>query len=96
MSDKAKEGADASALANLYVEQDQLQDAGIGNIYQSRKGDEKRVQRGKEIGYEIENIINPTEYDEFAKYFMSRPKQEQSMIMSYKEGGIASLNVNKK
>ena len=98
LSDKGQEGADASALANLYVEQDQLQDAGIGNIYQSQKGDEKRVQRGKEIGYEIENIINPTEYNKFAKYFMSRPKQEQSMIMGlgYREGGIASLNVNKK
>jgi len=41
---------------------------------------------------------NPTEYNDFAKYFMSRPKQEQSKIMSYgyREGGIASLNVNKK
>jgi len=95
LSDKAQEGANAAALANLYVEQDQLQDAGIGNIYQSKLGDEKRVQRGKEIGYEIENLLNPTKYNDFAKYFMSRPKQEQSMIMSYKEGGIASLNVKK-
>jgi hypothetical protein len=83
------------------VEQDQLQDAGTGKIYQSRLGDKKRVQRAKEIGYEIENLLNPTEYNKFAKYFMSRPKQEQSMIMSYgyprfMEGGIASLNVNKK
>jgi hypothetical protein len=101
LSDKATEGADATALANLLVEQDQLQDAGTGKIYQSRLGDKKRVQRGKEIGYEIENLLNPTEYNKFAKYFMSRPKQEQSMIMSYgyprfMEGGIASLNVNKK
>jgi len=95
LSDKAQEGANAAALANLYVEQDQLQNAGIGNIYQSKLGDEKRVQRGKEIGYEIENLLNPTKYNDFAKYFMSRPKQEQSMIMSYKEGGIASLNVKK-
>ncbi len=98
LSDKAKKGADASALANLYVEQDQLQDAGIGNIYQSQKGDEKRVQRSKEIGYEIEDILNPTKYNDFARYFMSRPQSQQSSIMSlgYKEGGIASLNVNKK
>ena len=87
----------ANSHANLYVEQDQLQDAGIGNIYQSRLGDKKRVQRSKEIGYEIEDILNPTEYNDFAKYFMSRPKSEQSYIMGlgYKEGGIASLNVKK-
>ena len=83
LSDKAKEGADASALANLYVEQDQLQDAGIGKIYQSRLGDEKRVQRSKKIGYEIEDILNPTKYDENAKYFMGLPKSEQSKLMSY-------------
>jgi hypothetical protein len=98
LSDAAKEGADATALANLLVEQDRLQDAGIGNIYQSRKGDEKRIQRGKEIGYEIENLLNPNKLDEFGEYFISRPQSEQSKIMSYgyREGGIASLNVNKK
>ena len=97
LSDAAKEGADATALANLLVEQDRLQDAGIGNIYQSRKGDEKRIQRGKEIGYEIENLLNPNKLDEFGEYFISRPKSEQSYIMGlgYKEGGIASLNVKK-
>jgi len=97
LSDAAKEGADATALANLLVEQDRLQDAGIGNIYQSRKGDEKRIQRGKEIGYEIENLLNPNKLDEFGEYFISRPKSEQSKIMSYgyREGGIASLNVKK-
>jgi len=97
LSDAAKEGADATALANLLVEQDRLQDAGIGNIYQSRKGDKKRIQRGKEIGYEIENLLNPNKLDEFGEYFISRPQSEQSKIMSYgyREGGIASLNVKK-
>ncbi len=97
LSDAAKKGADATALANLLVEQDRLQDAGIGNIYQSRKGDEKRIQRSKEIGYEIENLLNPNKLDEFGEYFISRPKSEQSYIMGlgYKEGGIASLNVKK-
>ena len=58
-------------------------DAGIGKIYQSRLGDEKRVQRSKKIGYEIEDILNPTKYDENAKYFMGLPKSEQSKLMSY-------------
>jgi len=109
LSDKAKEGADASALANLYVEQDQLQDAGIGKIYQSRLGDEKRVQRSKEIGYEIENILNPTKptgYEVFSpsqmSYIMSNIKDEPDNNYGLfgpaelMEGGIASLNVNKK
>jgi len=68
-------------------------------------------------------MFNPTKYNKNAKYFISRPKSEQSKLMSYenmldpfrekfmskpkseqsrimsygyKEGGIASLNVNKK
>ena len=43
-------------------------------------------------------MSNPTETDKFAEYFKSRPQSEQSYMMGlgYKEGGIASLNVNKK
>jgi len=96
LSDKAKEGADASALANLYVKQDQLQNAGTAGILPLvDKGIEKDLI---DTRFKLQQMNNPTEYNEFAKYFMSRPKQEQSMIMGlgYKEGGIASLNVNKK
>jgi len=109
LSPKAKEGADATAYANLLVEQDQSQDAGIGKIYQSRLGDEKRVQRGKEIGYEIENLLNPkkpTGYEVFSpsqmSYIMSNIKDEPDNNYGLfgpaelMEGGIASLNVNKK
>ena len=43
-------------------------------------------------------MYNPTKLDEFGEYFISKPQSEQSYIMGlgYKEGGIASLNVNKK
>ena len=96
LSDKAKEGADASALADLYVKQDQLQNAGTAGILPLvDKGIEKDLI---DTRFNLQQMNNPTEYNEFAKYFMSRPKQEQSMIMGlgYREGGIASLNVNKK
>ena len=96
LSDKAKEGADASALANLYVKQDQLQNAGTAGILPLvDKGIEKDLI---DTRFNLQQMNNPTEYNDFAKYFMSRPKQEQSMIMGlgYREGGIASLNVNKK
>ena len=96
LSDKGQEGADASALANLYVKQDQLQNAGTAGILPLvDKGIEKDLI---DTRFNLQQMNNPTEYNEFAKYFMSRPKQEQSMIMGlgYREGGIASLNVNKK
>tara|TARA_R110000772_G_scaffold197840_1_gene308546 strand:- start:3 stop:626 length:624 start_codon:yes stop_codon:yes gene_type:complete len=96
LSDKAQEGADASALANLYVKQDQLQNAGTAGILPLvDKGIEKDLIDTK---FNLQQMNNPTEYNNFAKYFMSRPKSQQSYLMGlgYKEGGIASLNVNKK
>jgi hypothetical protein len=96
LSDKGQEGADASALANLYVKQDQLQNAGTAGILPLvDKGIEKDLI---DTRFNLQQMNNPAEYNDFAKYFMSRPKQEQSMIMGlgYREGGIASLNVNKK
>jgi len=95
LSDKAQEGADASALANLYVKQDQLQNAGTAGILPLvDKGIEKDLI---DTRFNLQQMNNPTEYNDFAKYFMSKPKQEQSMIMGlgYREGGIASLNVKK-
>jgi len=101
LSDAAEAGADATKKAELLVEQDRLQDAGTGKFYQSPKGDEKRLDRLSELKYELEKMYNPTTPDPFREKFMSLPKGEQSTIMSYgypryMEGGIASLNVNKK
>jgi hypothetical protein len=91
------QGAKQLARANLLAEQDQLLDAGIGKWYQAPRGDEKRTNRLNEIRYELDKLQNPTQYDEFGEYFISRPPSEQSYIMGlgYKEGGIASLNVKK-
>ena len=98
LSPKATEGADALAKAGLLARQDQLQDAGIGKFYQSPMGDEKRKKEAADIAFKINQMYNPTKLDEFGEYFISRPQSEQSYIMGlgYKEGGIASLNVNKK
>jgi len=95
LSDKGTKGADASALADLLVRQDQLKDA--GKFLPSLSGDKRRDRERKEVSYGIENLLNPPKLDEFGEYFVSRPQSEQSYIMGlgYKEGGIASLNVKK-
>ena len=92
------EGAKQLLRGNLLAEQDQLYDAGIGKFYQSPKGDEKRISRLNDIRYQLDKIQNPTQYDEFGEYFMSRPPSEQSYLMSlgYSEGGIATLKKKKK
>ena len=93
MSDAASEGAEALQKSNLMAKQDQLNDA----YRSSLKGIESLKKEKEDIRGDLYRINNPTEYNEFAKYFMSKPKQEQSMIMGlgYNEGGIASLNVKK-
>ena len=95
LSDKATEGADASALANLLVRQDQLKDAGTAGVLP--KVDKGIAKNLKQTYYDIDNLLNPTKLDKFGEYFVSRPQSEQSYIMGlgYKEGGIASLNVKK-
>ena len=93
MSDAAGEGAEALQKSNLMAKQDQL-----NNAYRSSlKGIESLKKEKEDIRGDLYRINNPTEYNEFAKYFMSKPKQEQSMIMGlgYNKGGIASLNVKK-
>jgi len=99
LSPEAKEGADAAALAQLLVKQDQLKNAGTGDALP--KVDQGIARNLKQTKYDIDNFFNPKKLDEFEEYFMSLPKGEQSTIMSYgyprfMEGGIASLNVNKK
>ena len=74
-SDTLQEGLRRNELA-------QLKDAGIGNIYQSKLGDEKRSARIRELMLQNPDVRNymgpyPTNY-------------------GFMEGGIASLNVNKK
>ena len=95
LSDKAKEGADATAYANLLVKEDQLKNAGTGDFLP--KVDQGIARNLKQTQYGIDNLLNPKKLDEFGEYFVSRPKSEQSYMMGlgYKEGGIASLNVKK-
>jgi len=108
LSPDAQKGADALAKADLLVEQDRLQDAGIGNIYQSRLGDEKRLNRLNDLKFQLEQMYNPTEptgYENFTpsemSYIMSNIKNEPSNNYGlfgparFMEGGIASLNVKK-
>ena len=96
LSDAATEGADATALANLLVKQDQLKDAGTGGALP--QVDQGIARNLKQTTYDIENLFKKP--DPFREYFISLPKGEQSTIMSYgypryMEGGIASLNVKK-
>ena len=87
-------GAKATELANLLVKQDQLKNAGTGGGLP--KIDQGIAKNLKQTQYDIENLFKKS--DLFREKFMSLPKSEQSYIMGlgYKEGGIASLNVNKK
>ncbi len=96
LSPAATEGANASTLANLLVKQDQLKDAGTGGGLP--KIDQGIAKDLKQTQYNLDKLLNPTKLDEFGEYFISRPQSEQSYMMGlgYKEGGIASLNVNKK
>jgi len=73
-SDTLQEGLRKNELA-------QLQDAGIGKIYQSRLGDEKRSARIRELMLQNPDVRN---------YMGSYPTN-----YGFMEGGIASLNVKK-
>jgi hypothetical protein len=73
-SDTLQEGLRRNELA-------QLQDAGIGNIYQSRLGDEKRSARKRELMLQNPDVRN---------YMGPYPNN-----YGFMEGGIASLNVKK-
>ena len=97
LSDKAIKGGDALARGTLLAKESQLLDA----YRSSPKGIENLKKDLIDTRFNLEQMYNPTKYDEFGEYFISKPKQEQSTIMSYgypryMEGGIASLNVNKK
>ena len=93
-SDKGIKGGDALARGTLLAKENQL----LGLNPTSKRGIENLEKNLIDTRFNLGQINNPTKYDEFGEYFISRPKQEQSRIMSYgyREGGIASLNVNKK
>jgi len=98
-------GAKATELANLLVKQDQLKDAGTAGALP--KIDEGVARDLKQTKYGIENLFKgPTGYEGAVpsemSYIMSKIKNEPdnnyglfgpAQLM---EGGIASLNVNKK
>jgi len=92
-SDKATKGSDALARGTLLAKENQL----LGVNPTSKRGIENLEKNLIDTRFNLGQMNNPTKYDEFGEYFISRPKQEQSRIMSYgyREGGIASLNVKK-
>ena len=119
ISDEGIKGGDALARGTLLAKENQL----LGVNPTSRKGIESLEKNLTDTRFNLEQMFNPTKYNKNAKYFISRPKSEQSKLMSYenmlnpfrekfmslpkseqsnimsygyKEGGIASLNVNKK
>jgi hypothetical protein len=94
ISDEGIKGGDALARGTLLAKENQL----LGVNPTSKRGIENLEKNLIDTRFNLGQMNNPTKYDEFGEYFISRPKQEQSRIMSYgyREGGIASLNVNKK
>jgi hypothetical protein len=96
LSDKGTKGANASALADLLVRQDQLKDAGTGGVLPRI---DKRVAKNlKQTQYGIENLLNPPKLTRFGQAFIDATPGEQSYFMGrtdFMEGGIASLNVKK-
>jgi hypothetical protein len=83
LSDEATVGGDAAKKAALLVKQDQLQDAGTGKWYQAGRGDDRRRREAIDTKFQLEQMYNPTKYNENAEYFMGLPKSEQSKLMSY-------------
>ena len=106
LSDKAKEGANATAYANLLVKEDQLKNAGTGDALP--KVDQGIARNLKQTKYDIDNLLNPkkpTGYEDATpsemSYVMSKIKNEPNNNYGLfgpaelMEGGIASLNVKK-
>jgi hypothetical protein len=98
-------GAKATELANLLVKQDQLKNAGTAGVLP--KIDEGVARNLKQTKYGIENLFKgPTGYEGAVpsemSYIMSKIKNEPDNNYGlfgpaqFMEGGIASLNVNKK
>ena len=94
-SDAAAEGAEAALKASLLETEDRYK--GINPT--SRKGVESLNQKIADNRGDLYRMNNPTEYNEFGNIFNKATPGEQSYFMGrtkFMEGGIASLNVNKK
>jgi hypothetical protein len=91
----AVQGAEAALKASSMAKQDQL-----NNAYRSSpKGLESLKKEKEDIRGDLYRMNNPTEYNEFGNIFVNATPGEQSYFMGrtkFMEGGIASLNVNKK
>jgi len=79
ISDEGVKGGDALARGTLLAKESQLLDA----YRSSPKGIENLKKDLIDTRFNLEQMYNPTKYDENAKYFMGLPKSEQSKLMSY-------------
>ncbi len=79
ISDEGVKGGDALARGTLLAKESQLLDA----YRSSPKGIENLKKDLIDTRFNLEQMFNPTKYDENAKYFMGLPKSEQSKLMSY-------------
>ena len=89
------EGAEALKKATLMAKGDQLKNVNPS----SPKGIERLNKKIIENQYDLYKMNNPTKINEFGQMFMDATPGEQSYFMGrtdFMEGGIASLNVNKK
>ena len=79
ISDEGIKGGQALARGTLLAKESQLLDA----YRSSPKGIENLKKDLIDTRFNLEQIDNPTKYNENAKYFMGLPKSEQSKLMSY-------------
>ena len=95
ISDEGVKGGDALARGTLLAKESQLLDA----YRSSPKGIENLKKDLIDTRFNLEQIYNPTKLTRFGQAFMDATPGEQSYFMGrtdFMEGGIASLNVNKK
>ena len=89
------EGAEALKKATLMAKGDQLKNVNPS----SPKGIERLNKKIIKNQYDLYKMNNPTKINKFGQMFMDATPGEQSYFMGrtdFMEGGIASLNVNKK
>ena len=94
-SDKATEGGDALARGTLLAKENQL----LGVNPTSKRGIENLEKDLIDTRFNLEQMYNPPKLTKFGQAFIDATPGEQSYFMGrtdFMEGGIASLNVNKK
>ncbi len=95
ISDEGVKGGDALARGTLLAKESQLLDA----YRSSPKGIENLKKDLIDTRFNLEQMTNPTKHTRFGQAFIDATPGEQSYFMGktdFMEGGIASLNVNKK